>query len=89
MVIIFDIFFKLCSGHVLVEVFGRLSSPYHMYYLWECRIRFILLLLTLFEGTASYDLVQEYGGSSFFDGWDFYGSWDNLTLGKIDLICQT
>jgi hypothetical protein len=23
--------------------------------------------------TATYDLVKEYSGSSFFDGWDFYG----------------
>lgn len=29
----------------------------------------------------AYNLVHEYAGLSFFDGWDFYGSWDNLTLG--------
>ncbi|KAH9924368.1 concanavalin A-like lectin/glucanase domain-containing protein [Amylocystis lapponica] len=33
-------------------------------------------------GTAvGYDLLREYSGQTFFDGWDFYGSWDNLTLG--------
>jgi hypothetical protein len=30
---------------------------------------------------AAYDLVRDYSGQTFFEGWDFYGSWDNLTLG--------
>lgn len=30
---------------------------------------------------VSYDLVRDYSGQTFFDGWDFFGSWDNLTLG--------
>lgn len=30
---------------------------------------------------VAYDTFHEYAGSTFFDGWDFYGSWDNLTLG--------
>ena len=29
----------------------------------------------------AYELVREYSGPSFFDRWDFYGFWDNLTLG--------
>jgi hypothetical protein len=33
--------------------------------------------------TAAYDIVREYSGSTFFDRWDFYGSWDNLTLGAL------
>jgi hypothetical protein len=39
---------------------------------------YFLSLLTL---SASYDLVRDYSGTTFFDRWDFYGSWDNLTLG--------
>lgn len=30
---------------------------------------------------SAYDIIKEYAGDSFFDDWDFYGSWDNLTLG--------
>ncbi|KAL1756077.1 glycoside hydrolase family 16 protein [Schizophyllum commune] len=30
---------------------------------------------------TSYDLVKEYSGESFFDGWSFYGNYDNLTNG--------
>ncbi|TFK38093.1 concanavalin A-like lectin/glucanase domain-containing protein [Crucibulum laeve] len=32
---------------------------------------------------SGYELVQDYSGISFFDQWDFYGSWDNLTLGDV------
>lgn len=28
---------------------------------------------------AQYSLAQEYKGSTFFDRWDFYGAYDNLT----------
>ncbi|THH13299.1 hypothetical protein EW146_g6908 [Bondarzewia mesenterica] len=28
-------------------------------------------------------MVREYSGQGFFDRWDFYGSWDNLTLGDV------
>ena len=28
---------------------------------------------------AVYNLVQAWQGQSFFDGWDFYGGYDNLT----------
>ena len=38
--------------------------------------------LTLASGaSAAYNLVREYSGSSFFEGWDFYGNYDNLTNG--------
>lgn len=30
---------------------------------------------------AAYNLVQTWEGQSFFDGWEFYGSYDNLTNG--------
>ena len=41
-----------------------------------------LLLFTLLPAYWAYDIVQDYSGSSFFDKWDFYGNWDNLTLGE-------
>ena len=28
---------------------------------------------------AAYDLVRSWEGQTFFDGWDFYGYYDNLT----------
>lgn len=28
---------------------------------------------------AAYDLVETWQGQSFFNGWQFYGSYDNLT----------
>lgn len=42
-----------------------------------------LLLFTLLPACWAYDIVQDYSGSSFFDKWDFYGNWDNLTLGDV------
>jgi len=32
-------------------------------------------------GANAFDVIKEYSGPSFFEEWDFYGSWDNLTLG--------
>ena len=29
---------------------------------------------------VTYNLSQDWSGQNFFNGWDFYGSWDNLTL---------
>lgn len=28
---------------------------------------------------AVYNLVRDWEGQTFFDGWEFYGSYDNLT----------
>jgi len=42
-----------------------------------------IYVLSLFPCLVSYDLVRDYSGSTFFDRWDFYGSWDNLTLGDV------
>ena len=39
----------------------------------------LAMALSLAGTSLSYDLVREYSGSSFFEGWDFFGSWDNLT----------
>lgn len=30
----------------------------------------------------SFNLVKDYSGQTFFQGWDFYGYWDNLTNGS-------
>ncbi|KAF9485091.1 hypothetical protein BDN70DRAFT_871788 [Pholiota conissans] len=38
---------------------------------------------------ASFNLVKDYSGSTFFDEWDFYGSWDNLTLGDVNWLDRT
>ncbi|TRM56939.1 glycoside hydrolase family 16 protein [Schizophyllum amplum] len=45
-------------------------------------------LLPLLAPTAasSYDLVKEYSGDSFFDGWSFYGNFDNLTNGDATFL---
>ncbi|KAK0192326.1 glycoside hydrolase family 16 protein [Armillaria mellea] len=48
-------------------------------------LRLLLLFYILFScqlGSA-YDIVRDYSGSTFFDRWDFFGNWDNLTLGDV------
>ncbi|KAJ7205979.1 glycoside hydrolase family 16 protein [Mycena pura] len=40
----------------------------------------VILLPTVLAATT-YTLVKEYSGSTFFDDWNFYGSFDNLTNG--------
>ncbi|KAI0313330.1 concanavalin A-like lectin/glucanase domain-containing protein [Amylostereum chailletii] len=47
---------------------------------WSNTIASIVPLLSL---VTAYDVVREYSGTTFFDRWDFYGSWDNLTLGDV------
>lgn len=42
----------------------------------------LLLFVCSFSVAWSYLLVRGYSGLSFFDRWDFYGNYDNLTLGK-------
>ncbi|KAF9240470.1 concanavalin A-like lectin/glucanase domain-containing protein [Melanogaster broomeanus] len=48
-----------------------------------------LFLIFLFRAGMAYDIIREYAGSTFFDGWDFYGSWDNLTLGNATWVNQS
>ena len=50
---------------------------------------FLVSVLPLLPTAACYDMVREYSGQSFFDRWDFYGSWDNLTLGACVLLTLT
>lgn len=45
------------------------------------KMRRSCLVLALAACVSAYDIIKEYAGDSFFDDWDFYGSWDNLTLG--------
>lgn len=57
--------------------------------LWQLVLQ--IYLAVLYAGLAvkqveAYDLVREYSGIPFFDRWDFYGSWDNLTSGMTFLF---
>ncbi|EIW77172.1 glycoside hydrolase family 16 protein [Coniophora puteana RWD-64-598 SS2] len=50
----------------------------------------IILLYSLFISVANaWQLVREYSGQNFFNGWDFYGSWDNLTQGNVTWVSQS
>ena len=42
----------------------------------------VLQIFTYVSFVESYSLVREYSGQSFFDRWDFYGGYDNLTQGE-------
>jgi hypothetical protein len=44
-------------------------------------ISVFMLFFMLLQRVSAYEIVREYSGTSFFDRWDFFGSWDNLTLG--------
>ena len=44
------------------------------------------LLTSAHGASAAYNLVKEFSGSSFFDGWEFYGNYDNLTNGTCLII---
>jgi hypothetical protein len=41
----------------------------------------ILAVSTLPGGSNAFEIARDYSGANFFQGWDFFGSWDNLTLG--------
>ncbi|EJD43362.1 hypothetical protein AURDEDRAFT_114715 [Auricularia subglabra TFB-10046 SS5] len=45
-----------------------------------------LPLLDLLANAAGYSFVKQYHGADFFNDWDFYGSWDNLTLGDTNWV---
>ncbi|KIM56725.1 glycoside hydrolase family 16 protein [Scleroderma citrinum Foug A] len=42
----------------------------------------------LVSTTLGYNIIRDYSGSTFFDGWDFYGAPDNLTLGNVNWVSQ-
>ncbi|KAM0790911.1 hypothetical protein ACM66B_004218 [Microbotryomycetes sp. NB124-2] len=41
------------------------------------------------QNTSKYSLVQRWQGSQFFDGWQFYGHYDNLTNGDVNFVNQS
>lgn len=41
------------------------------------------------SSVKGYSLVREYSGQSFFDLWDFYGAYDNTTLGNAVWVNQS
>ncbi|KAI9444261.1 glycoside hydrolase family 16 protein [Lactarius indigo] len=52
-------------------------------------ISLLCIILSILPYSTSYDIVRSYSGSTFFDRWDFYGSWDNLTLGDVWWLDRT
>ncbi|KAJ7151048.1 concanavalin A-like lectin/glucanase domain-containing protein [Mycena filopes] len=42
-----------------------------------------LLLSLLLPTVSPYFLVDDFSGLTFFDNWEFYGNYDNLTLGDV------
>ncbi|TFY64597.1 hypothetical protein EVJ58_g2524 [Rhodofomes roseus] len=45
-------------------------------------------MLSLASAALGYELIHDYSGNTFFDGWDYYGKWDNLTLGNVTYLTQ-
>ena len=41
-----------------------------------------LAMASIVAPSVSYELLRDYSGQNFFNGWDYYGSWDNLTLSE-------
>jgi hypothetical protein len=41
----------------------------------------LCLMLPALVSATQYNIAKEWSGASFFDGWDFYGNYDNLTEG--------
>jgi len=48
-----------------------------------------LFPLTLSVPTLAFNLVREYSGSTFFDRWNYYGKFDNLTNGDVIFVNQS
>ncbi|KAJ8521509.1 hypothetical protein ONZ45_g1811 [Pleurotus djamor] len=38
---------------------------------------------------TTYYPMREHSGATFFDGWNYYGSWDNLTLANVIYLNET
>jgi len=47
------------------------------------------VLLPSALAATTYDMVKEYSGSTFFDGWNFYGHYDNLTNGDAIFVTSS
>jgi len=52
-------------------------------------VTYTYLLGSFVLAQTQYPLVKDYSGSSFFNGWDFYGNYDNLTNGDAIYVSQT
>ncbi|KZT10380.1 glycoside hydrolase family 16 protein [Laetiporus sulphureus 93-53] len=46
------------------------------------------VLLSCVSSAVGYELLRDYSGENFFNGWDFYGYWDNLTLGNTTWVTE-
>ncbi|KAJ6571816.1 hypothetical protein B0H19DRAFT_1131391 [Mycena capillaripes] len=47
------------------------------------RYPLLSLFSSLFSVVQAYNIVDNFQGLTFFDNWDFYGNYDNLTLGDV------
>lgn len=54
-----------------------------MYYAW---LPALLGAFTISRPAQAFELVREHKGATFFDEWDFYGFWDNLTSGDVEYL---
>ncbi|EJD43381.1 hypothetical protein AURDEDRAFT_167463 [Auricularia subglabra TFB-10046 SS5] len=54
-----------------------------MYHAW---LPVLLGAFTISRPAQAFELVREHKGDTFFDGWDFYGFWDNLTSGDVEYL---
>ncbi|GAA5854162.1 hypothetical protein JCM5353_002715 [Sporobolomyces roseus] len=48
-----------------------------------------LLATAPLQANAAYSLVKDYSGETFFNEWDFYGHYDNLTNGDANFVNQS
>ncbi|KAK4055351.1 hypothetical protein OIO90_003189 [Microbotryomycetes sp. JL221] len=49
----------------------------------------VLSLLHAVVAQQQYTLTQRWQGTSFFDGWQYYGKYDNLTNGDVNFVNQS
>lgn len=60
--------------------------------IYPMRILSPILLYAFLHNTFrifAYEIVDNFSGATFFDKWDFYGHWDNLTLGDVWWLNRT
>lgn len=50
------------------------------------RLFALAMAATTLTPAMAYNLSRDYSGQHFFDGWDYYGSWDNLTLSEFSCL---
>jgi len=48
---------------------------------WALTLSFIL-----YWSVAGYQIIRDYSGDTFFNGWEFYGFIDNLSWGVYDSL---